>query len=89
MKFKNLLVVSIAAAGFAGYGSAALADGKATFTDACAECHEPADFEGESAAELTATIKKIVAKQMKHKQALTLTDQQAAEVAAFMAAGGK
>jgi len=89
MKIKSLLVVSIAAAGFAGYGSAALADAKATFTDVCSECHETADFEGEDAAELTATIKKIVAKQMKHKKALTLTDQQAAEMATFLAAGGK
>jgi mono/diheme cytochrome c family protein len=89
MKIKSLLVVSIAAMGFAGYGSAALADAKATFTDVCSECHETADFEGEDAAELTATIKKIVAKQMKHKKALTLTDQQAAEMATFLAAGGK
>jgi len=44
--------------------------------------HETADFEGESAADLTATIKKISAGQMKHKKALKLTDQQAADVAA-------
>ena len=88
MKIKALMVVS-AAAVFAGYGSAALADAKATFNDVCSECHETADFEGEDAAELTATIKKIAAGQMKHKKALKLTDQQAADVAAFMAGGGK
>ena len=72
--------------------SAALADaaaGKATFNDVCSECHETADFEGENAAELTATIKKIAAGQMKHKKAMKLTDAQAAEVAAFIAAGDK
>jgi mono/diheme cytochrome c family protein len=92
MKFNKLLTVSIAAAGIASYGGAALADaaaGKAMFEDACAECHETADFEGEAAADLTATIKKISAGQMKHKKAIKLTDQQAADVAAFMASGGK
>jgi mono/diheme cytochrome c family protein len=92
MQVKKLMVVSMATMGLAGFGSVALADaaaGKATFTDVCAECHEAADFEGESAAELTASIKKIVAGQMKHKKAIKLTDQQAADVAAFMASGGK
>ena len=92
MSINKLLAVSVAAAGLAGYGGAALADaaaGKATFEDVCAECHETADFEGEAAADLTATIKKIVAGQMKHKKAIKLTDQQAADVAAFMASGGK
>ena len=92
MQIKKLLMVSLAAVGLAGFGGAALADaaaGKATFNDVCSECHETADFEGESAADLTATIKKISAGQMKHKKALKLTDQQAADVAAFMAGGGK
>jgi len=92
MKFNKLLTVSIAAVGLAGYGGAALADaaaGKATFEKVCAECHETADFEGETVADLTATIKKISAGQMKHKEPIKLTDQQAADVAAFMASGGK
>jgi len=82
----------LAAAGLAGYSGAWLADaaaGKATFDEICAECHEAADFEGEDAAEVTATVKKIVAGQMKHKKALKLTDEQAADVAAYMASGGK
>jgi mono/diheme cytochrome c family protein len=92
MKFSGLVTISMAAAALAGFGSSALADaaaGKATFEAVCAECHEAADFEGEDAAELTASVKKIVAGQMKHKKALKLTDQQAADVAAFMAGGGK
>jgi mono/diheme cytochrome c family protein len=92
MKIKTLLVVAVATAGFAGYGSAAFADaaaGKKTFDDVCAECHETADFEGEDAAAQTATIKEIVAGKKKHKKALKLTDQQAADVAAYMVSGGK
>jgi len=90
MKFSRLVVIASAAAGVAGFGSVAHADaaaGKATFTQVCAECHEVADFEGEDAAELQATIKKIVGGTMKHKQALKLTDAQIADVAAYMASG--
>ena len=92
MKINKLLTISIAAAGLSGYGAVASADaaaGKATFDSICSECHEVADFEGESAADVTATVKKIVAGQMKHKKALKLTDQQAADVAAYMTSGGK
>jgi mono/diheme cytochrome c family protein len=92
MKIKNLLVVSVAAIGFAGYGVVAHADAAAAkkmFNDVCAECHEGADLEGENAAEVTATIKKISAGQMKHKKAIKLTDQEAADMAAFMVAGAK
>jgi mono/diheme cytochrome c family protein len=92
MKIKVLLTASVAAVGLAGFGNAALADaaaGKKTFDEICSECHEAADFEGEDAAEVTATVKKIVAGQMKHKKALKLTDEQAADVAAYMASGGK
>ena len=90
MKFSRFVVIASAAAGLAGFGSAAHADaaaGKATFTQVCAECHEVADFEGEDAAEIQATIKKIVGGTMKHKKALKLTDAQIADVAAYMAAG--
>ena len=43
--------------------------------------------QGEDAAALSATLKKIVAGQQKHKQALKLTDAEIADVAAYMAAG--
>jgi mono/diheme cytochrome c family protein len=90
MKFSRLLVVASAVAGLVGFGSAAHADaaaGKATFTQICSECHEVADFEGEDAAALQGTIKKIVGGQMKHKKELKLTDAQIADVAAYMAGG--
>ncbi len=90
MKFSRLVVIVSAAAGIAGFGTVAHADaaaGKATFTQVCAECHEVADFEGEDAAEVQATIKKIVGGTMKHKKALKLTDAQIADVAAYMTGG--
>jgi mono/diheme cytochrome c family protein len=92
MKISRLLVLTSAFAGLVSYGGAAFADaaaGKATFTDVCSECHEVADFEGEDPAEMSATLKKIVAGQMKHKKALKLTDAQIADVAAYLASGGK
>jgi mono/diheme cytochrome c family protein len=73
-----------------GFGSAVHADaaaGKATFTAVCAECHDVADFEGEDAAALRGTLKQIVAGTQKHKKALTLTDAQIADVAAYMTGG--
>lgn len=88
MKIKVLMVVS-AAAVLSGYGSTALADAKKTFTDVCSECHETADFAGEDAKEVAATIKKISAGQMKHKKAIKLTDAEATEMAAFLTSGGK
>jgi mono/diheme cytochrome c family protein len=92
MKISRVIVVVAAATGLTSFGSTAYADaaaGKATFEGTCAECHEAADFEGESAQDLSTKIKGIVAGTQKHKQKLTLTDQQVADVAAFMAAGGK
>jgi mono/diheme cytochrome c family protein len=90
MQLSRLFVIAGVAAGVTVWGSAAHADaaaGKATFTQVCSECHEVADFEGENAADLQATIKKIVSGGMKHKKALTLTDAQIADLAAYMAAG--
>jgi mono/diheme cytochrome c family protein len=92
MSMSRWVVVASAVAGLAGYGTVANADaaaGKATFDKVCAECHEVGDFDGEAAKDISANLKKIVAGQMKHKKALKLTDQEIADVAAYMAAGGK
>jgi len=92
MNIRRLVVLASAFTGLLGLGSTAYADaaaGKATFTKICAECHEAGDFDGEDPAEVAATIKSIVAGTTKHKQKLTLTDQEISDVAAFMAAGGK
>ena len=90
MKVTRILAVSLVTLGLAGFSGVASADaaaGKAKFTAACAECHEVADFEGESAAALTETIKGIVAGKQKHKNALKLSDAEIADLAAYMAAG--
>jgi mono/diheme cytochrome c family protein len=89
MKTTRILTVAVASLGAVGWGTAALADGKASFEATCAECHEAGDFEGEDAAALTDTIKKIAAGQVKHKSAIKLSEKDIAEVAAYMAKGGK
>ena len=92
MKHVRMLAVSVATLALSGFSSIAAADaaaGKAKFTAACAECHEAADFEGQSAAELSDSMKKIVAGQAKHKKPLKLSDAEIADLAAFIAAGGK
>jgi mono/diheme cytochrome c family protein len=90
MKALRILALAVATFAIAGFSTTASADaaaGKAKFTAACADCHEVADFEGESAAALTGTMKKIVAGTQKHKEALKLTDAEIADLAAYMAAG--
>ncbi len=92
MKVMRVFAVAIATLGLAGFSGVASADaaaGKAKFTATCAECHEVADFEGEDAAALSATLKKIIAGQQKHKTALKLTDAEIADLAAYIASGGK
>ena len=89
---KRLGLGAMTLASFVGYGAVAHADaaaGKATFSSICSECHEVADFDGEDPKQLAANIHDIVAGKKKHKKALQLTDQQIADVAAYMAAGGK
>ncbi|MBK6349567.1 MAG: hypothetical protein IPF50_07045 [Proteobacteria bacterium] len=76
-------VATFAVAGFGTVASADAAAGKAKFAAACAECHEVADFEGESAAALTESLKKIVAGTQKHKDALKPTDAEIADLAAL------
>ena len=95
MKMSRLLVVSasvLAIASWAGSAQADAAAGKAKFTEACAECHEAGDFAGEKAADLSASLKKIVASGnmqngKPHKKALKLTDAEVADLAAYMSAG--
>ena len=86
-RFSAVAIATLGLAGFSGVVSADAAAGKAKFEAVCAECHEAGDFAGEDAAALTATLKKIVAGQQKHKAALKLSDAEIADVAAYMAAG--
>jgi mono/diheme cytochrome c family protein len=92
LKISKLAPVALAVAGLAGYSGAALAanaGGKALFEEICSECHETADFEGEDAKEVGATIKKIKAGEQKHKAKITLSDSEIKELADFLAQGGK
>ena len=93
MSIKRYSAVALAVVALTGWSASALAAdkaaGKAKFESACADCHEAADFEGEAEASLADSLKKIVAKQVKHKEALTLSDPEIANLAAFMASGGK
>jgi mono/diheme cytochrome c family protein len=72
--------------------SASAADvqaGKATSQAKCSQCHEPDDWEGESAASLQSLISDIVAGKVKHKGKLELTEAEIANVAAYWGQGGK
>ena len=72
------------------FAPAVHADAKATFEAVCSECHEVTDHADRSAADLEKTIKGIVAGTVKHKKKkLTLSDAEAAEMAKFLASGGK
>ena len=66
---------------------AALADPKATFEKVCSNCHEMSDFAGKPAAQLEEKIKAITAGTLKHKKKLTLTDDEAKAMAAYLSAG--
>jgi mono/diheme cytochrome c family protein len=89
MNMNRWVVIAAAAAGLASFGTVAHADGKATYTNICSECHETGDFEGENPKEVAATIKSIVAGTHKHKKQLKLTDQEINDVAAYLTSGGK
>jgi mono/diheme cytochrome c family protein len=89
MKGYRILMVAVASACAAGWTVSAQAGGKEKFAADCGECHEAADFAGEDAKALEASIKKIVKGEQKHKSKLTLTDAEITELAGFMAAGGK
>ncbi len=66
---------------------AAVADGKAgkaKWDAACADCHEVSEYAGQPVADLTKTLKALVADTIKHKPKLKLTDAEIANLAAFL-----
>jgi cytochrome c553 len=84
------IVAATAAATMLAIGTAQAGDaaaGKAK-AEACADCHEAADFAGEDAATLTQMIKDVASGKTKHKMKVTVSDADAADIAAFWAAGG-
>jgi cytochrome c553 len=66
--------------------AADVAAGEAKADEACADCHEPGDWEGENAASIAAMIKAVVAGEVKHKGKLNLTDTEIANIAAYWSA---
>jgi mono/diheme cytochrome c family protein len=89
----NILAGTCAALAALGLGAALVhadaAAGKRRFDAVCGECHDSADFENENPQALADTLRKIVGGQLKHKKALQLSDQEIADIAAYMSTGGK
>lgn len=64
--------------------------GKAKVEQACAECHRASDWSGETTAALESLLKDIIAGRVQHrKRELHLTEQDAANIAAYWTAGRK
>ena len=95
LRINVLTTASVAAAlgaiVYLGSGSAQadVAAGKARFNAACGQCHDSADFENENPQALAATLRRIVSGELKHKKPLQLSDQEIADIAAYMSTGGK
>jgi len=89
MKRLTIAAATAAAAmlmfGTAHAGDAAAGKAKA---EACADCHDPADFAGEDVAALTQMIKDVAGGTTKHKAKVEASDEDAADIAAYWAAGG-
>lgn len=88
---KTTWVAVMLATGALAFSGAALAGDAAAGAkkaDACLDCHEPSeDFAGQSAADIEASIKAVLAGTTKHKSKLALAEADIADIAAFFAAG--
>ncbi len=92
MKINALMIAYVALAMLSFGSDAASADaaaGRARFNAICGECHDSADFENENPQALAATLRRIVSGELKHKRVLQLSDQEIADIAAYMSTGGK
>jgi cytochrome c553 len=88
MKYVALALASGALA-FSGASFAGDAAAGAKKAEMCLDCHEPAeDFAGAKADDIAAKIKGVTSGKTKHKKALTLSDADAADIAAYFAAEG-
>lgn len=64
--------------------------GKAIAQAKCAACHEPADWQGETAASLQSLIRDVVSGKVKHsKTKVELSEAEIANVAAYWLTGKK
>ncbi|MGD9841652.1 MAG: hypothetical protein AB7F79_10940 [Steroidobacteraceae bacterium] len=77
----------------AGCSTAWAADanaGKVLAQAKCANCHEPADWQGETASSLESLIKDVVSGKVKHsKTTVQLSATEIADIAAYWLAGKK
>lgn len=70
--------------------AADVAAGKTVAQAKCAACHEPADWQGETAASLQSLIRDVVAGKVKHsKTKVELSETDIANVAAYWLTGKK
>jgi mono/diheme cytochrome c family protein len=77
----GLLALLAAGASANGADSAA---GQKIFAGTCTACHQLKSYAGESETELETEVKGIVAGTIKHPKKLTLSDTDAANVAAYI-----
>ncbi len=64
--------------------------GKAVAQARCAACHEPADWQGETAASLQSLIRDVVSGKVSHsKTKVELSEAEIADVAAYWLTGKK
>lgn len=89
--FRRMCFIAMLAAAWAHNASSADAGAGKTVAQAkCAACHEPADWEGETAASLQSLIKDVVTGRVKHsKTKVELSDAEIANVAAYWLTGKK
>lgn len=86
---KALTVAAAAAALMLAFGSAQAGDAAAgeAKADACADCHDPEDFAGGDVAALTQAIMDVAGGATKHKAKVDVSEEDAADIAAYWAAG--
>lgn len=90
MRYSLTVLMGLALTGTALSAVAAdVAAGKAKADQICGDCHQPADWKGQSEAQLRAKISDVVAGKVKHKKKLHLTDQEISDIAAYWASAGK
>lgn len=80
-QFIALAAAAVLAAGTAQAGDAAA--GKKLFDSVCADCHEPTDHVDVSATDLSAKIKGISDRKIKHKGKVKPTDAEIADLVAY------
>jgi mono/diheme cytochrome c family protein len=90
MRYSLTVLMGLALSGTALSALAAdAAAGKAKVAQSCADCHDPADWKGQSEVQLRAKISDVVAGKAKHKKKIQLTDEEISNIAAYWATAGK